>query len=261
MKRQIILFVLFLTLLTACSSNASQTNSTPDSNAASYIQNKGSDTIVNLALAWAEQYQAENPQVSISVTGGGSGTGIAALLNKTVDIANASRQIKPEEVAEAKKNGVDPVEHVIARDAIAVIVNPENPVRQLTLKQISDIYSGKISNWSEVGGEDRPIVRLSRETNSGTHVYFLETVLRLGKKDDKTLFSTDTLLLPSSEGIIAEVRDNPNAIGYDGLGYVPTNGSVKVIAVAKDANSAYTLPSVETVNSKTYPIARDLYMY
>jgi phosphate transport system substrate-binding protein len=116
------------------------------------------------------------------VTGGGSGTGIAALINGTVGIANASRQIKSEEIEQAQVNGIDPLEHIIARDAIAVIVHPENPVSRLTLKQISDIYSGKFTNWKEVGGEDRPIVRLSRETNSGTHVYFLETVLRLGKQ-------------------------------------------------------------------------------
>ena len=248
------LFVLFA--LTSCGPDSSATAS--DSSAA-YIENKGSDTIVNLALAWAEKYQGEHPDVRISVTGGGSGTGIAALLNGTVDIANASRQIKSEEVAEAKSNGVDPVEHVIARDAIAVIVNPENPVSQLTLKQISDMYSGKISNWSQVGGEDRPIVRLSRETNSGTHVYFLETVLRLSSKDDKTLFSMDTLLLPSSEGIVSEVRQNPNAIGYDGLGYVPKD--LKTIAIAKEAGDVYVLPSITTVNDKSYPIARDLYMY
>ena len=156
----IIIFVLLFS--TSCGSRSS-TGGIDSTSSASYIENKGSDTIVNLALAWAEKYQAEHPEVRISVTGGGSGTGIASLINKTVDIANASRQIKPEEVAEAKTNGVDPVEHVIARDAIAVIVNPENPVSQLTLKQISDIYSGKINNWSEVGGEDRPIVRLSRE--------------------------------------------------------------------------------------------------
>ncbi|HEX2995003.1 MAG TPA: phosphate ABC transporter substrate-binding protein [Anaerolineales bacterium] len=256
MKRLIILFVLSLFLLTACSSN---TTDTTNPTSASYIENKGSDTIVNLALAWAEKYQAEHPEVRISVTGGGSGTGLASLINGTVDIANASRQIKDEEVADAKKNGVEPVEHVIARDAIAVIVNPENPVNQLTLQQISDIYSGKISNWSEVGGEDRPIVRLSRETNSGTHVYFLETVLRMGSKEDKTLFSMDTLLLPSSEGIIAEVRQNPNAIGYDGLGYVPKD--LKMIAIAEQDGGAYVLPSIPTVNDKTYPIARDLYMY
>src|SRR5512145_511740 len=255
MKRLVILFVLSLLLLTACSSN------TTDNNPASttYIENKGSDTIVNLALAWAETYQAAHPEVRISVTGGGSGTGIAALINGTVSIANASRKIKAEEVQEAESKGIQPVEHIIARDAIAVIVNPENPVSQLTLQQISDIYSGKITNWSEVGGEDRPIVRLSRETNSGTHVYFLEIVLRLGNSDDKTLFSMDTLLLPSSEGIIAEVRQNPNAIGYDGLGYVPKD--LKTIAIAEEEGGAYVLPSIPTVNDKTYPIARDLYMY
>jgi len=256
MKRLILYIIFIIFLLTACSSPTTNTN---PADATGYIENKGSDTIVNLALAWAERYQSEHPDVRISVTGGGSGTGIAALINKTVDIANASRQIKAEEIDEAKANGVEPVEHIIARDAIAVIVNPENPVSELTLQQISDIYSGKLTNWTEVGGEDRPIVRLSRETNSGTHVYFLETVLRLGNKEDKTLFSTDTLLLPSSEGIIAEVRQNPNAIGYDGLGYVPKD--LKMIAIAKEAGGAYVLPSIATVNDKTYAIARDLYMY
>jgi phosphate transport system substrate-binding protein len=249
--------LLVLSLLSvSCSSNASVQNS-PQTNA--YLENKGSDTIVNLALAWAEYYQAEYPDVRISVTGGGSGTGIASLINGTVDLANASRQIKQEEIEAAQSKGIDPVEHIIARDAIAVIVNPENPVSQLTLQQISDIYSGKFSNWKEVGGDDRPIVRLSRETNSGTHVYFLETVLRLGNADDDTLFSRDTLLLPSSEGIIAEVRQNPNAIGYDGLGYVPDD--LKVIAIAETEGKPYILPMVSTVNDKSYPIARDLYMY
>jgi phosphate transport system substrate-binding protein len=248
-------FILLSFLLSACAPSSQGSSNSP----AAYIENKGSDTIVNLALAWAERYQAAHPEIRISVTGGGSGTGLASLINGTVDIANASRQIKDEEIAQAQANGIQPVEHVIARDAIAVIVNPENPVSELTLQQISDIYSGRIKNWSEVGGDDRPIVRLSRETNSGTHVYFLETVLRLGKKDDKTLFSMDTLLLPSSEGIIAEVRDNPNAIGYDGLGYVPKD--LKKIAIAKSAGEPFVLPSVETVNDKSYPIARDLYMY
>ncbi len=256
MKRVLPLLLLFVLLVSACAPATSASSSETDS---VYIENKGSDTIVNLALAWAEQYQSDHPDVRISVTGGGSGTGIAALINGTVDIANASRQIKSEEIEEAQSKGIEPVEHIIARDAIAVIVHPENPVSQLTLQQISDIYSGKISNWSEVGGEDRPIVRLSRETNSGTHVYFLETVLRLGEKENKTLFSTDTLLLPSSEGIINEVRQNPNAIGYDGLGYVPDD--LKTIAIAKETGGGYVLPSAETVNDKTYPIARDLYMY
>lgn len=255
-RRLFLLFFVFCLLVSACTTNSSQGSS---DSPASYIENKGSDTIVNLALAWAEGYQGEHPDVRISVTGGGSGTGLAALINGTVDIANASRKIKEEEIEQAQANGIQPVEHIIARDAIAVIVNPENPVSELTLQQISDIYSGKIVNWKEVGGDDRPIVRLSRETNSGTHVYFLETVLRLGNKEDKTLFSMDTLLLPSSEGIIAEVRQNPNAIGYDGLGYVPHD--VKKIAIAQSAGEPFVLPSVETVNNKSYPIARDLYMY
>jgi phosphate transport system substrate-binding protein len=176
-----------------------------------------------------------------------------------VDLANASRQIKPEEREQAEANGIIPVEFVVARDAIAIIVNPSNPVEQLTIGQLSDIYRGKIVNWSGVGGDDRPIVKLSRETNSGTHVYFLEQVLRRGDSEDKTLFSPDTLLLPSSEGITAEVRDNPNAIGYDGLGYVTSD--VKVIAVAADLSGPFVLPSSETVNNGQYPIARDLYMY
>ena len=217
--------------------------------------------MVNLALAWAERYQTKHPEISLSVTGGGSGTGITALVNGTVDIANASRAMKSEEKQQAEANGITPVEFTVARDAIAVIVNPENPVRQLTLQQISDIYSGKINNWSKVGGDDRPIVRLSRETNSGTHVYFLETVLRGGDKNNPTLFSTDTLLLPSSEGIISEVRQNPNAIGYDGLGYIPSDLIKSVIAVARDTSGPYVIPSIATVNDNSYPVARDLYMY
>ncbi len=215
--------------------------------------------MVNLALLWAEAYQKENPGIRISVTGGGSGTGITALMTNTVDIANASRAIKPEEMKEAESHGFKPVEFVVARDAIGVIVNPANPVNQLTLKQVSDIFQGKIENWKEVGGEDRPIVRLSRESNSGTHVYFLETVIRLGDKKSKDLFSENTLLLPSSEGIISEVRDNPNAIGYDGLGYI--THEVKLLAIAKDEQSDYVIPSVETVNENKYPISRDLYIY
>jgi len=255
---RLILFISLL-FLTACAGRSGQPSS--PTQASAYIQNKGSDTMVNLALAWAERYQVEHPNVSLSVTGGGSGTGIAALVNGTVDIANASRAMKSEEKQQAEANGIPPVEFTVARDAIAVIVNPENPIRRLTLQQISDIYSGRFNNWSEVGGDDRPIVRLSRETNSGTHVYFLETVLRLGDKTNPTLFSTDTLLLPSSEGIINEVRQNPNAIGYDGLGYVPKDLMNSVIAVARDASGPYVIPSIATVNDNSYPVARDLYMY
>jgi phosphate transport system substrate-binding protein len=245
-------------LLAGCGAQPVGT-SNPAAEAAQTIENKGSDTLVNLALAWAETYMGFRPNVRISVTGGGSGTGIAAMINGTVDIANASRAMKPEEIAAAEANGISPVEFTVARDAIAVVVHPSNPVDTLTLQQISDIYTGKIANWSQVGGEDRPIVLLSRESNSGTYVYFLENVIRLGNKESELLFTPDTLLMPSSEGISTEVRQNPNAIGYDGLGYVTPDQ--KVVAVARDAGAPYVLPSVETVNDGSYPIARPLYMY
>ena len=252
---QLLCGVVCFLLLVGCHSQDAGTSSAPSS----AIQNKGSDTIVNLALAWAERYRQVCPDVGIAVTGGGSGTGIAALVNGTVDIANASRKIKDKEVADARANGIEPVQFVIARDAIAVIVHPDNPVDELTIPQLADIFSGKITNWAEVGGADRPIVLLSRETNSGTHVYFLEQVVRQGRKEDTTLFSKDTLLLPSSEGIGVEVRHNPNAIGYDGLGYVTDD--MKTLAVSVGDGEPYWSPTVETVNQGQYPIARDLYMY
>jgi phosphate transport system substrate-binding protein len=227
--------------------------------ASDVIENKGSDTLVNLALAWAETYMDSHPDVSISVTGGGTGTGIAAMLNGTVDIANASRAIKDEELASAEGQQLSPVEFTVANDAIAVIVNPSNPVNELTLQQISDMYTGKITNWQQVGGEDRPIVLLSRESNSGTYTYFLEHVVRMGDSKSKLLFSPDTLLMPSSEGIGSEVRQNPNAIGYDGLGYVTPD--MKAVAVAKKEGQPFILPSQETVISGTYPVSRPLFMY
>jgi phosphate transport system substrate-binding protein len=227
--------------------------------AAISIQNKGSDTMVNLALAWAEAYNQLQPAVEVSVTGGGSGTGIAALINHTVDMANASREIKPDEQSQAEAAGVQPVEHIVAADAIAIVVHPSNPVNELTIPQLAAIFSGEIMNWRQVGGDDRPIVLLSRESNSGTHVFFLEQVVRQGKQDDKSLFSADTLLMPSSEGISTEVRQNPNAIGYDGLGYVTSDQ--KVLGVAPADGQPYVVPSVATVEDGTYPIARPLYIY
>ncbi len=248
--------MLLMLAAAGCSSRPAAAAAKPE--VAAIIENKGSDTLVNLALAWAEQYMTEHPDVRISVTGGGTGTGITALINGTAGIANASRAMKKEEVAAAEKNGIKPVEFEVARDAIAVVVNPSNSVQGLTLQQLSDIYTHKITNWREVGGEDRPIVLLSRESNSGTYVYFLENVIRLGQKSN-LMFSSETLLMPSSEGISTEVRQNPNAIGYDGLGYVTADQ--KMVPVAKDSQSPYVLPSVEAVNAGTYPISRALFMY
>ena len=222
------------------------------------IQNKGSDTLVNLALAWAEAYAGVQGDVAVSVTGGGSGTGIAALFNGTADLANASRALNPDEEAAAQAAGFEAVQTPVALDAIAVVVNPANPVDRLTIPQLADIYSGRITNWRDVGGEDRPIVLLSRESNSGTYMYFLEQVVRQGSSDCEDLFSANALLMPSSEGISSEVRQNPNVIGYDGLGYVTPDQ--KVVAVSTGPGSPYVVPSAETVVDGSYPIARPLYM-
>jgi phosphate transport system substrate-binding protein len=224
------------------------------------IQNKGSDTIVNIALAWAEEYRVVDPTVSIAVTGGGSGTGIASLINGTVDIANASRRMKEKEIEDAQSNGIEPIEHVVAIDALVVIINLENPVSELTIDELSDIFTGRITNWAQVGGRDAPIILVSRETNSGTHVYFLEEVVRRGEKENTDIFAPQTLLMPSSVGITSEVRRNPNAIGYDGLGYIDPEHE-KVLKIAIDSESPYVSPSTETAKDGTYPLSRDLYMY
>lgn len=247
------LLLLFALVLSGCS-RAGQ-----GADAKRALQNKGSDTMVNLALAWAESYRQVAPELDIAVTGGGSGTGIAALINGTVDIANASRQMKEAEIESARANGIEPAEFTVAIDALAVVVHPDNPVDRLTIDQLADIFTGRITNWKELGGRDAPIVLVSRETNSGTHVYFLEEVLRKGDDTSEDIFAPQTLLMPSSVGITSEIRRNPNAIGYDGLGYVDP-AHEKIIAVAKEAGAPFVVPSVATGADGSYPIARELYM-
>jgi len=254
-----ILLLIILIALAGCGETAQESSEAKAAGRDRAIQNKGSDTLVNLALAWAERYREIDPSVSIAVTGGGSGTGIAALINGTVDIANASRKMKDDEINEAQSNGINPVEFTVAIDALAVVVHPDNPVDKLTIGQLSDIYTGRITNWQDVGGINAPIILLSRETNSGTHVYFLEEVVRQGEKENRDIFAPQTLLMPSSVGITSEIQRNVNAIGYDGLGYVTEHE--KMIAVAKDSNSPYVLPSVESGADGSYPISRGLYMY
>ncbi len=260
-QRQLLTVAVFLCLLIlmGCRGEGGDTavSAEPASRA---IQNKGSDTLVNIALAWAETYRDVDPTVSIAVTGGGSGTGIAALINGTVDIANASRPMKDGEIEEAQANGIDPIEHVVAIDALAVILHPDNPVSALTIDQLADMYTGRITNWQDVGGNDAPIVLLSRETNSGTHVYFLEEVVRKGEKENEDIFAPQTLLMPSSVGITSELRRNPNAIGYDGLGYVDP-AHEKVLAIAPNADLPYVSPSAATAAAGDYPLARPLFMY
>ena len=223
------------------------------------VQIKGSDTMVNLGQAWSEDFMKANPTISIAVTGGGSGTGIAALIGGTTDIAQSSRNMEPKEIEEAKKNGIDPKEIHVANDGITLVVNPANPVNKLTRQQLSDIYTGKTKNWKEVGGEDLKIVALSRERNSGTHVFFLEHVVKLGDSKNKNEFAPSILMMPSSQAIIEEVNSNPSAIGYVGLGYLTPKE--KALAVAKAKGSSYVVPSVKTVLSRQYPISRSLLFY
>lgn len=220
---------------------------TGDANTGS-ITVQGSDTMVNLSQAWAEAYQTANPGVSISVTGGGSGTGIASLINQTVDFANASREMKPEEVEQAKGAGVNPVENEVAKDGIVVLVNPANTVADLTIEQLGQIYRGEIVNWKDVGGADKPIVLLGRDTASGTYEYFKEEVV--GKDAE---YSKSMKNLQSSQAIVDEVGKNVDAIGYAGIGYEG--------ATIKPLNVEGVTASIDTVLDGSYPLSRGLYMY
>lgn len=241
--------LLFILALNACSRGSRQANS---------LQIKGSDTMVNLGQAWAEEFMKRHPEVSVAVTGGGSGTGIAALLSKTCDIAELSRELKPEELAMARQKGLDPRQITVALDGLAVVVHPANPLSKLTMDQLAAVFSGTVTNWKEIGGADLPIVVLSREVNSGTHVYFKEHVLRGNQRDSRVEFAANALMLPSSQAIADEVAQNPGAIGYYGMGYI--SPGEKALAVARDNASPAVEPSIENVISQAYPISRPLLM-
>ncbi len=217
---------------------------------------KGSDTMVHLVTAWAEAFMAQNEEYYVSVDSGGSGAGIAALINGTVDIASASREMKDEEKQQAADKGPEPVEFVVARDGIAVIVHPHNPINELTMEQLSKIFTGAVTNWSAVGGKDQKISVLSRESSSGTYAFFREHVM--GDQD----YTTDAKLMPATSAIIEATAEDRGSIGYIGLGYVVEAGNrVKALNVKADANSPAVAPSEETVNSGDYRIARPLYLY
>ena len=222
------------------------------------IQVKGSDTMVNLCQAWAEAFMKQYPTASIAVTGGGSGTGFSSLIGGTCDLASASRQIKPKEVELAQAKGFTPQEFIVALDGLAVVVHPKNPVTQLTLDQLAGLFTGAIRSWREVGGQDAAVVLLSREVNSGTHVYFKEHVL--GTKDGhQQEFAAEALLLPSSQAIADEVAANPAAIGYYGMGYL--NPKNRAVTVAKTPAGPFIAPSEAAVRSGAYPISRPLFLY
>ncbi len=239
------------TLLPGCKRSSDQTEGQ-----SSYITIKGSDTMVHLVSNWAEVFMKQHPGTEISVTGGGSGTGIAALLNGTTDICAASRQIKDKELELARQKKINPNEIAVAKDGIAVVVHPDNPLNELTVKQLGDIFTGRSRRWSDVGGSEGEILILSRESSSGTYVFFQEMVLN--KQD----YSQEAKLLPATSSIIQSASTDKTAIGYVGLGYaLAAKEQVKILAVKADGTSPAILPSEEAVKSGQYPIARALYYY
>ncbi|MFN0156976.1 MAG: phosphate ABC transporter substrate-binding protein [Bacteroidota bacterium] len=214
---------------------------------------KGSDTMVILAQRWAEQYMTKHSATTIQVTGGGSGTGISALINGTTDVCNSSRPMKKSERDKLKQRfGTLGVEIKCAQDGLAVYVNETNPVTELTLQQLKDIYTGDITNWKDVGGNDERIILYSRENNSGTYVYFKDNVL--GGQD----FSPSAQNLPGTASVVNAVARDKRGVGYGGSAYAK---GIHELKLRKDANSTAYLPTIDNVKSGEYPISRYLYMY
>ena len=217
------------------------------------ISIKGSDTMVILGQRWAEAYMAANPGAVVQVTGGGSGTGIAALINGTTDICQSSRAMKDEERQQvAEKFGAPPVETAVATDGLAVYIAETNPVDSLTLAQIRDVYTGKITNWNQLGGSDARITVYGRENSSGTYVYFKEEVL--GGAD----FAAGVQTLPGTAAVVNAVAQDPKGIGYGGAAYAK---GVKECAIKRDAATPGVRPSAEAVRDGSYPISRPLFYY
>lgn len=249
MLRKCLMVLIFVTLATSVFAGKDKNS----------IQMKGSDTMVNLGQAWAEKYMEKNPVDFVAVTGGGSGTGLSSLISGTCDIAMSSRNIKEKEAAIAKQKNIYPNEIKAALDGLAVVVNPLNPLSELTMAELADIFTGRTSNWKDLGGKDEKIVILSREVNSGTHVYFKEHVLRKNDPNSKEEFAPGALMLSSSQAIADEVAGNSAAIGYYGMGYV--SKKQKPVAIAKDGTYVFEMPSVENVVNGKYPISRPLFLY
>ena len=248
-------------VMVGCGGGAGGDGGTAGSGQRVVLQNKGSDTLVNVAQAWAENYKEVDPNVAVAVTGGGSGTGISALINGTVDLANASRKMKDKEVQLANDNGVEPVEHTVGFDALAVYLHPDNPAESLSIEQLAAIYGegGEVESWSQLGlsvpgcGSDE-VVRVSRQNNSGTYAYFKKAVL--GKGGEYKLGSRD---MHGSKDVVDLVENTPCAIGYSGLAYATDH--VKLACITTAQGGECVNPSVETAIDGSYPIARPLFMY
>ena len=236
MKKNILILTLFA--LIAVSAFAKKGNK---------ITIAGSTTVLPIAQATAEVFMDNNPEINISVRGGGSSVGIAAIMAGTVDIGNASRHIKAKELASAREKGINPYENVVANDGIVIVIHKDNNVKDLTLEQIKGIYTGDISNWKEIGGPSLPIVVISRDVSSGTFEVFNKIVLNNAKCIDSAL------MLASNNAVVSTIATTPGAIGYAGLGYL--NDTVNAVKINR------VMPSKKTIQNGSYPIARTLHMY
>jgi phosphate transport system substrate-binding protein len=231
------------------------------------ISVKGSDTMVNLAQKWAEVYMKTNPNISIQVTGGGSGTGVASLLNGTTDLANSSRELKDSELETAKQKGVAPVVLEVALDGIALIVHPDNKIDNLTIKQVSDIFSGKITNWKQLGGPDMMITLYGRENSSGTYEFFKEHVLGKDESGKQMDYATSTQVLQGTAALGEAVAKDVKGIGYGGVGYFALRNDVKILHIRKDDNSPAISPAengkvnYNAIWTGEYSISRYLYCF
>ena len=262
-----VLLLIGVALVTGCSRRTRQSESKEQAELGAssdghrvVLQNKGSDTLVNVAQAWAEEYKTVNPKVAIAVTGGGSGTGISALINGTVDLANSSRSITEKETGAAKQHGVNPREFTVGYDALAIFIHKNNPIKQFSLEQLADIYGEgrKFEKWSQLGVkisgcDSDEIVRISRQNNSGTYVYFKEAVL--GEDREYEFGSLD---MHGSKDVVDLVAKTPCAIGYSGLAYATPDVNMPCI---KKSDGQCVAASLETAVNRSYPIARPLFMY
>lgn len=220
------------------------------------INQKGSDTMLELAQNWAENFHDDYPSISVIVSGGGSSVGIQALISKNTDVADASREIKQSEMDQAAANGVNPIEFKVALDGIAIIVHQQNPIGVLTIDQLRGIYNGTYTNWNQLGGPDRTIVAYGRQSTSGTYAYFQEVVLRNGD------YRTDMNQMTGNSAIVNAVEGDIGGIGYVGIGYAESSTGISIVNLKKNETApAYSPLNDTAVLSFDYPLARYLYVY
>lgn len=256
MKRTILMLASFVMIASSCGQKDSGEDGSKETKTQKKAQVtiKGSDTVLPLSQQEAEEYMKAHPDASITVVGGGSGVGISALIDGTTDIAMASRDLKTEEKLKLSERKKDVKEVIIAYDALTVIVNPANKVGKLTREQLEGIYTGKITSWKDVGGENEKIIVYSRESSSGTFEFFKEHVM------DKKNYASTVLMLPATGAIVQSVSQTKGAIGYIGLAY--ESKDVKYVEVSYDQGKTFVAPSVAAAKDKSYPISRPLfYMY